>query len=140
MEEKLEKVKVFKLTDEVEAPPVTEEEYKKIQIEILKNPNYKLMNDMRSKEINMEKENLSKVREKNKITKDILTKMIPSMQWIRPHGKITNRNYLLQSFSLHLTIKMTPTMKIMNIIMKPFIQEVPKAKRKVLSICFVKKF
>ena len=91
MEDKLEKVKVFKLTDEVEAAPVTEEEYKKIQNEILKNPNYKLMNDMRSKEINMEKENLSKAREKNKITKDILTKMIPSMQWIRPHGKINNK-------------------------------------------------
>jgi hypothetical protein len=86
MEERLEKVKIFKLTDEVEAPAVTEEEYQKIQIEILKNPNYKFLNDMRSKEINMEKENLSKAREKNKATKDILYKMIPSMPWTRPCG------------------------------------------------------
>lgn len=87
LEERLERVKIFKLTDEVEASAVTEEEYQKIQIEILKNPNYKFLNDLRSREINMEKENLSKAREKNKITKDILYKMIPKMAWTRPYGK-----------------------------------------------------
>jgi len=86
LEERLERVKIFKLTDEVQAPAVTEEEYQKIQIEILKNPNYKFLNDLRSREINMEKENLSKAREKNKITKDILYKMIPNMPWTRPYG------------------------------------------------------
>ena len=71
-ESKIEKVKIFKMHDEPEAYAVTDEEYQKIQLEILKNPNYKYLTDMRSKEINMEKENMSKAREKSKMAKDIL--------------------------------------------------------------------
>lgn len=80
-------MKVFKLTDEPNAPNITEEEYQKIQVEILKNPNYKYMEDMRLREINMEKENMNKVRDKSKHTKDLLNKMIPQMQFRRPISK-----------------------------------------------------
>jgi hypothetical protein len=80
----MEKTKIFKLTDEPNAGPVTEEEYQKIQLEILKNPNYKYLEDMRSKEINMEKENMSKARDKTKNTKELLYKMVPQMNLRRP--------------------------------------------------------
>jgi hypothetical protein len=80
----MERVKIFKLTDEPNAGPVTEEEYQKIQLEILKNPNYKYLEDMRSKEINMEKENMSKARDKTKNTKDLLYKMISQINLRRP--------------------------------------------------------
>jgi hypothetical protein len=82
---KLEKVKIFKLTDDVVSPAVTEEEYQEIQFKILKNPNYIYLSDMRSKEIHMEKENMSKAREKSKMAKDILARMIPQMPWVRPY-------------------------------------------------------
>ncbi len=84
----IEKVKIFKMTDEVSAPAVTEEEHIRIQTEILKNPNYKYLTDIRSREINMEKENNSKARERLKNAKESLYKMAPSMQWVRPYSKI----------------------------------------------------
>lgn len=83
-ESKMEKVKIFKMYDEPEAPAITDEEYHKIQLEVLNNPNYKYQTDMRSKEINMEKENMSKAREKSKLAKDILFRMVPQMSWKRP--------------------------------------------------------
>jgi hypothetical protein len=83
-ESKLEKVKIFKSGDEPDAQPVTDEEYYKIQNEILKNPNYKYHEDMRTREVNMEKENMSKARDKGKMNKVQLTKMLPQMQWRRP--------------------------------------------------------
>lgn len=85
-ESRIEKVKIFKLIDEPNAPAITEEEYQKIQIEILKNPNYKFLEDMRSKEVNMEKENINKARDKSKYAQDILNKMIPQMPWQHPLG------------------------------------------------------
>ena len=80
-EAKIEKIKIFKLTDEPDAPEVSEEEYDKIQQEILKNPHrvFEDMRDMRSREINMEKENINKVREKSNKTKEILYQMIPRL-------------------------------------------------------------
>jgi len=78
---RIEKIKIFKLTDEPNAPEVTEEEYERIQQEILKNPHrvFEDMRDMRSREINMEKENINKVREKSNKTKEILYQMIPRL-------------------------------------------------------------
>ena len=85
-------MKIFKLTDEPNAGPVTEEEYQKIQLEILKNPNYKYLEDMRLKEVNMEKENMNKARDKTKNARELLYKMTPQMIMKRPfYGKnITN--------------------------------------------------
>jgi hypothetical protein len=77
-------VKIFKLTDEPNAGPITEEEYQKIQLEILKNPNYKYLEDMRLKEVNMEKENMNKARDKTKNARDILYKMTPQIILKRP--------------------------------------------------------
>ena len=78
---RIEKVKIFKLTDEPNASEVTEEEFEKIQQEILKNPHrvFEDMRDMRSREINMEKENINKVREKSNKTKEMLYQMIPRL-------------------------------------------------------------
>lgn len=82
---KIEKVKIFISNDEPGAGEVTEEQYKKIQLEILSNPNYKYSSDLRSKEIHMEKENMSKAREKSKMAKEILKRMVPQMNWRRPY-------------------------------------------------------
>jgi hypothetical protein len=67
--------------------PITDEEYHKIQNEIMRNPNYKYSSDMKTREINMEKENMNKARDKNKLNRDILFKMMPQIQWRRPLGK-----------------------------------------------------
>eukprot|EP00340_Litonotus_pictus_P012783 CAMPEP_0170536774 /NCGR_PEP_ID=MMETSP0209-20121228/102334_1 /TAXON_ID=665100 ORGANISM="Litonotus pictus, Strain P1" /NCGR_SAMPLE_ID=MMETSP0209 /ASSEMBLY_ACC=CAM_ASM_000301 /LENGTH=630 /DNA_ID=CAMNT_0010838175 /DNA_START=1593 /DNA_END=3485 /DNA_ORIENTATION=+ len=75
----LEKVKIFKLTDEPDCADITEEEYNKIQEELKTNPKYRILEDMRLKEINMEKENMNKARDKVKIAQEALLKMIPQM-------------------------------------------------------------
>jgi len=84
-ESRIEKVKIFKMIDEPEQPAITEEEYHKIQMEILKNPNYKYSTDMRSKEVNMEKDIMSKARERSKKVKDSLHHMVPQISWRRPY-------------------------------------------------------
>jgi len=61
-EVKLENIKIFKLTDEPNAAAISEDEYEKIQKEIMNNPNYKFIEDMRLREVNMEKENNKKVK------------------------------------------------------------------------------
>jgi hypothetical protein len=91
-ESKMEKVKIFISNDEPGAGDVTEEQYRKIQMEILSNPNYKYSSDLRSKEINMEKENMSKAREKSKMAKEILKRMVPQMNWRRPNEIKINSN------------------------------------------------
>jgi len=55
---------------------------------MLKNPNYKYLEDMRLKEINMEKENIGKARDKTKIIKELLAKMVPQISWKKPFGKL----------------------------------------------------
>jgi hypothetical protein len=45
---------------------------------------------MRLKEVNMEKENMSKARDKTKLTKDLLYKMVPQMILRRPYSGILN--------------------------------------------------
>jgi hypothetical protein len=74
----LEKIKIFKLSDEPDCNEVSEEEYIKIQKEILSNPNYRnLVADMRMREISMEKENINKAKDKLKLAKESLKNMIP---------------------------------------------------------------
>lgn len=92
-ESKMEKVKIFKMTDEPNAGPVTEEEYRKIQLEIAKNPHYKLVEDIRLREINMEKENINKQREKSKNAKEILYRMVPQMKWRKPYVLDKGKDY-----------------------------------------------
>lgn len=75
------------MVDEPNAQAITDEEYQKIQIEILKNPNYKYMEDMRLKEINMEKENINKARDKSKNAQDVIFKMNAEIPWRHPYGK-----------------------------------------------------
>jgi hypothetical protein len=82
----IEKVKIFKLTDEPSAADITEDEYRKIQMEILKNPNYKFVEDMRSREVNMEKENMNKAKERGKLALEKLAKMVPQTAWRIPFG------------------------------------------------------
>lgn len=43
---------------------------------------------MRSREVNMEKENINKARDKSKIAKELMNKMIPQMGWFPPLGII----------------------------------------------------
>jgi hypothetical protein len=76
-EEILEKIKVFKLSDEPDCPEISEEEYIRIQNEIKINPNYRIVEDMRLREIHMEKENMNKARDKEKIARETLSQMIP---------------------------------------------------------------
>jgi hypothetical protein len=101
-ESKLEKVKIFKQLDEPNAAAVTDEEYHKIQTEILKNPNYKYLEDMRSREVNMEKEGIGKARDKFKINRELLCKMVPQVQWRRPIGKFIYLNLELKAFQENL--------------------------------------
>lgn len=76
-ESQIEKVKVFKQTDEPNCPEISEEEFVRIQKEILSKDNYTLVvADVRRKEINMEKENMNKARDKNKLANEALKKMI----------------------------------------------------------------
>jgi hypothetical protein len=82
----IEKVKIFKLTDEPSAADITEDEYRKIQMEILKNPNYKFVEDMRSREVNMEKENMNKAKERGKLALEKLAKMVSQTAWRIPFG------------------------------------------------------
>lgn len=82
---RIERVKIFKMTDEPNAPALSEEEYQKIQQEILKNPHNSFTMDLRMREVTMEKDYMSKVREKSKNAKDILFRMIPQMPWRRPY-------------------------------------------------------
>ena len=104
-EVKIEKVKIFKLTDEPNAPEISEEEYDKIQQEILKNPNRAIedMRDMRSREVNMEKENMNRVREKSNKTKELLIQMIPKIHLFTLTGNFFN---FIQNFHL-FPMKMT---------------------------------
>ncbi len=82
---RMERVKIFKSTDEPSANEVSEEEYRRIQLELMKNPDHVYLKDIRLKEIRLEKENMSKAREKSKQAKEILMKMIPQMAWRRPY-------------------------------------------------------
>lgn len=83
----LEKIKIFKLTDEPNSADITEEEYIQIQNEIRKDPSKNYLGDMKLRESNLEKENLFKAKEKAKITKEIFEKMIPQIKINRPLGK-----------------------------------------------------
>lgn len=83
----LEKVKVFKLTDEPNAPNITEEEYQKIQQDILKDPTRSYLGDMKFRESHMEKENLIRQKEKEKIAKEMFEKMAPEIKITKPLGK-----------------------------------------------------
>jgi hypothetical protein len=48
---------------------------------------------MRSREVNMEKEGVSKTRDKTKLNKELLSKMMPQIQWRWPPlGKFHNYN------------------------------------------------
>ena len=76
-EEEIERFKIFKLTDEPNCPEITEDEYMRIQEEILSNPNYRFVEDMRLREVRMENENMHRARDKDKLAKEILMKMIP---------------------------------------------------------------
>lgn len=84
---KLEKVKIFKLTDEVNAPNITEDEYQKIQQDLLKDPTRSFLGDMKVRESQMEKENLLREKEKAKIAKEMFEKMTPEIHIRRPLGK-----------------------------------------------------
>ena len=83
----LEKVKIFKLTDEVNAPNISEEEYQKIQQELLKDPTRSFLGDMKFRESHMEKENLLREKEKAKIAKEMFERMTPEIKIYRPLGK-----------------------------------------------------
>jgi hypothetical protein len=83
----LEKVKVFKLTDEPNAGNITEEEYRKIQLELLKDPTRNYLGDMKFRESHMEKENLIREKEKAKIAKEMFEKMAPEIKINKPLGK-----------------------------------------------------
>jgi hypothetical protein len=80
----LEKVKIFKLTDEPNAPNITDEEYQQIQREILKDPTRSYLGDMKLRESNLEKENLFKVKEKMKTAKDLFERMVPEIRISHP--------------------------------------------------------
>jgi len=84
---KLEKVKIFKLTDEVNAPNITEEEYHKIQQDLIKDPTRSFLENMKVRESHMEKENLLREKEKTKIAKEMFEKMTPEIKIKRPLGK-----------------------------------------------------
>ena len=71
----LEKEKVFKMSDEPNCKEITEEEHRKIQQEVLNNPNYRYIEDMKLREINMEKEQMNKQRDRSKLAIEILEKM-----------------------------------------------------------------
>jgi len=83
----LEKVKIFKLTDEVNAPDIFEEEYQKIQQDLLKDPTRSYLGDMKFRESHMEKENLLKEKEKARIAKEMFEKITPEIKIIRPLRK-----------------------------------------------------
>lgn len=63
-------MKIFKSTDEPNAPSITDEEYLRIQQEVLMNPQVFKLEDIRTKEVKMEKPR------------------VPQMEWRRPNGKI----------------------------------------------------
>ena len=71
----LEKEKVFKMSDEPNCKELTEEEHRKIQQEVLNNPNYRYIQDMKLREINMEKEQMNKQKDRSKLAIEILEKM-----------------------------------------------------------------
>ena len=76
-EENIERFKIFKMTDEPDCPEPTEDEYMRIQEEARLIPNYKFMENMRLKEINMDKEGMTNKKDKEKAAKESLLKMIP---------------------------------------------------------------
>ena len=86
VEENLEKIKVFKLTDEPKSADITEEEYMQIQNEIRKDPLKNYLGDMKLRESNLEKENLFKLKEKAKIAKEIFEKMTSQIKINKPLG------------------------------------------------------
>lgn len=75
---KIENCKIFKASDEPNCPEISDEEYIKIQEQVLQNPHYKI-EDMRMREINMEKENMNNLKNKNKLSHDALLVMAPKL-------------------------------------------------------------
>lgn len=88
----MEKIKIFKLTDEPNAPSITDDEYQQIQLELLKDPTRSYLGDMKLRESMMEKENLFKMKEKIRIAKDNFDKIIPEIRITRPLGKQKHKN------------------------------------------------
>lgn len=83
----MERVKIFKLTDEVNAPDISEEEYLKIQQDLLKDPTRSYLGDMKFRESHMEKENLLREKEKARIAKEMFEKITPEIKIYRPLRK-----------------------------------------------------
>jgi hypothetical protein len=75
--------KVFKMSDEPSCPEISEDEHRRIQIEVLNNPNYKYIENMKLKEINMEKEAMSKQKDRTKQANEILNRMTSQMNSFR---------------------------------------------------------
>lgn len=70
----MEKVKIFKMTDQPNAPEISEEEYENIQQEVSKNPQKYRIEEMRERDIKMDKP-----RE-------------PQAKWQKPKSKNINHN------------------------------------------------
>ena len=92
-EKNLEKYKIFKMSDEPNLPELSEEEYNKIQLEVLNNPNYRHIENMRLKEINMEKEKINQVRDKGKTANEVLKKMLPHCEIKQLEKVYLDENY-----------------------------------------------
>ena len=68
-EQNITKVKIFKMTDEPNAPNISNEEYLKIQQEVARNPHIFKIEDIRMKEIKMDQPRVPQIKWKHPLSK-----------------------------------------------------------------------